>query len=74
MFYVTNIIEKRIVSHFFSAGGYGFEDSELFCLYYEKLNNKGAQLYLSHIIYSMLLDNIIYRPIIVNNYVDFEMI
>lgn len=72
MFYVTNIIEKRIVSHYFSAGGYGFENAEDFCKYYERFIGEEG-LYLSHIIYAMLLDKNIFRPSLIKKYQDFEM-
>ena len=71
MFYVTNIIEKRIISHYFSAGGYCFEDSDVFCKFYKKYQDKNG-LYLSHIIYAMLLEKIIFRPIITKDYIDYE--
>ena len=72
MFYVTNIIEKRVVSHFFSAGGYCFEDADEFCVYYERLNDY-SPLYLSHIIYAMLLDKKIFRPILIDEYQDWSV-
>lgn len=72
MFYVTNIIEKRVVSHFFSAGGYCFEDAQEFCRYYERLKEY-TPLYLSHIIYSMLLDKRVFRPIQIDDYQDWAM-
>jgi hypothetical protein len=72
MFYVTNIIEKRVVSHFFCAGGYCFEDAQEFCRYYERLKDQPS-LYLSHIIYSMLLDKKIFRPIIIDDYQDWSV-
>ena len=72
MFYVTNIIEKRVVSHFFSAGGYCFEDAGEFCRYYDKLKDY-TPLYLSHIIYSMLLDKKIFRPIEIDDYKDWSV-
>ena len=72
MFYVTNIIEKRVVSHFFSAGGYCFEDALEFCRYYERLKEY-SPLYLSHIIYAMLLDKKIFRPILIEDYQDWGM-
>lgn len=72
MFYVTNIIEKRVVSRFFSAGGYCFEDAMDFCSYYEKLKDY-APLYLSHIIYAMLLDKKIFRPIQIDDYQDWAV-
>ncbi len=69
MFYVTNIIEKRVVSHFFSAGGYCFESAQEFCCYYNQLKDY-TPLYLSHIIYAMLLDKKIFRPIEIDDYED----
>ncbi len=73
MFYVTNIIEKRVVSHFFSAGGYCFQDAEVFCQYYNQLKDY-SPLYLSHIIYAMLLDKQIFRPIEIDDYKDWGVI
>ena len=72
MNYVTNIIERRIVSNLFNAGGYCFEDADEFCKYYEKLKDYG-HLYLSHIIYAMLLDKINFRPIEITKYVDWTL-
>lgn len=72
MQYVTNIIEKRIVSHYFCAGGYGFEDVRELCDYYSRLKNYSGQLYLSHVIYAMLLDRKIFKPVDAMNYKDFE--
>lgn len=69
MFYITNIIEKSIVGHYISAGGYAFDDCEDFCRYYRDLRHY-PHLYLSHIIYAMLLDKKTFRPILVSNYKD----
>ena len=71
MFYVTNIIEKKIISHFFSAGGYCFENAKEFCDYFKKYK-KTHNIYISHLIYAMLLDKKIFRPIIVKDYIDYE--
>lgn len=70
-YYVTNIIEKRIISHNFCAGGYSFENVDDFCHYYEIMKDEHG-LYLSHIIYAMLLDRYIFRPQNVTNYKDFS--
>lgn len=70
-FYVTNIIEKRIISHNFCAGGYSFENVVDFCNYYYQLKDEKG-LYLSHIIYAMLLDNYVFRPDNVTEYIDFH--
>ncbi len=67
--FVTNIIEKRIVSHLFSAGGYSFANAEEFVIQYESLS-KEKGLYISHIIYKMLLEGQIFRPIEVVDYRD----
>ena len=71
MYYITNIIEKRIVSHFFTAGGYSFHDAATYCRYYERFAHQ-PNLYLSHIIYSMLLDKHTFRPVLTKEYEDFE--
>lgn len=68
-FYITNIIEKKIIGRYFNAGGYIFEKSSQFCEYFERLRHYGS-LYMSHIVYSMLLDNISFRPFEAENYKD----
>lgn len=68
MYYITNIIEKSLVGHFISAGGYFVKVLE-FVKYYTKLRSIG-KLYLSHIIYSMLLDKTTFRPMMVEEYKD----
>ena len=67
--FITNIIEKKIISRWFCVGAYSFEDSALFLNYFKKLaaNNK---LYISHLIYAMLLDKINFRPANITNYLD----
>lgn len=69
MYYITNIIERKIIGNLFSAGGYYFESADDFCSYYQELQQYD-RLYLSHVIYSMLLNNKVFRPIKVNNYID----
>lgn len=69
MYYVTNIIEKKIVGHYIGAGGYMIEDTDNFCAYYHRLRGYG-RLYLSHIVYAMLLDKFTFRPMLVEDYKD----
>ena len=69
MYCITNIIEKKVIGNLFNAGGYVFEDAVQYCQYYKPLEHHN-RLYLSHIIYSMLLDKAIFRPIPVNDYED----
>ena len=72
MSYITNTIEKRVIDHYFNAGGYCFDNATTFCHYYERYSGKKG-LFLSHIVYSMLLDNYIFRPFIAENYKDLEL-
>lgn len=69
MYYLTNIIEKTVVGHYISAGGYAISKVETFLHYYNQLRPYG-RLYLSHIIYAMLLDKKSFRPMIVEDYKD----
>lgn len=69
MYYITNIIEKSVIGHYISAGGYGIKDANIFINYYHRLRNYG-RLYLSHIIYAMLLDKKSFRPMMVKEYKD----
>lgn len=69
MYYVTNIIERRIIGPDFCAGGYYFEDVNDFLTNYAT-NSQYSPLYMSHIIYSALLDGQTFRPIKVKNYKD----
>ena len=69
MFYITNVIERRIIGRDFCAGGYCFENVDDFIRYYEQYM-KYSPLYMSHIIYSALLDGQSFRPIKVKNYKD----
>lgn len=72
MYYITNIIEKRIVSHYFTAGGYSFDSADTYCQYYQRLQHQSG-LYLSHIIYAMLLEGHTFRPILTKEYEDFDL-
>lgn len=72
MQYVTNIIEKRIISNLFSAGGYSFANCETFMNIFNKYKHLG-NLYLSHLIYALLLEGENFRPIKVTDYVDFSL-
>lgn len=71
MFYITNVIEKRVISHYFNAGGSCFEDVDDYVCYYKKIAKYASNIYISHIIYSMLLDKFIFRPLIVSEFQDF---
>lgn len=69
MQHITNIIEKRVVSNLFNVGGYCFENVEDFIMMYDSVKDLG-KIYLSHIIYDMLLSGFTFRPIQVKHYTD----
>jgi len=54
--FVTNIVEKKIISSTFSVGGYGFESCLSFCKAYEKIRNFSGECFISNVIYQLLLD------------------
>ena len=66
---VLNIAEKKVISDVFSVGGYAFADAEQFLDYYQQLQDEKG-LYVSHIIYKMLLDNISFEAKECKNYQD----
>jgi len=69
LYYITNIIEKRILGRDFCAGGYCFESVDDFNKTFEILQHK-THLYMSHLIYKLLLNRNMFRPVIVNDYRD----
>ena len=67
--YIMNIAEKRIIGRYFCTGGYGFESAKTYLSTFQSLPKIG-KIYLSHVIYQMLLDGEQFRPIYVDNYQD----
>jgi hypothetical protein len=53
---ISNIIEKKVVSPYFSVGGYCFESAEKFQYYYEKIQEYPGECFISNIVYEMILD------------------
>lgn len=72
MQFITNTIEKRVIDHYFNAGGYCFEDAYNYCNYYNRYAGMKG-LYLSHIVYAMLLDKSSFRPFVAEDYKDMEL-
>lgn len=51
---ISNIVEKHVISNFFCCGGYGFSSSEIFLNHFKSISSD-KEIYISHIIYSMLM-------------------
>lgn len=53
--YITNIVEKEVISSYFCCGGYGFDSAEAFLCHFDSIKSN-EEVYISHVIYSMLMD------------------
>lgn len=68
---LTNIVEKKIISSFFSVGGYGFENSEDFVDTHKKLiTETPGEIYVSHVIFEMMLTGSKFKGTPVSDYKD----
>jgi len=71
---ITNIIEKRVISKYFNCGGYSFSDVKYFIEAYNHFKNCDTHVYLSHLIYYlMLVKKVLFTPEIALNYNDFTI-
>lgn len=72
--YVTNIIEKNVISSDFCCGGYSFKKAEEFKAAYEAIvqiaQENSGEIYISHIIYHMLLNGSTFDTHTATQYVD----
>lgn len=66
---VQNIVEKKVISEFFCVGGYGFDSADLFLKYYDDLKDQQS-LYVSDLIFKMLLDNVLFNALHTKDYYD----
>lgn len=67
---IQNIVEKKVISDFFCCGAYSFESSLEFLKYSKKLLSKSNNVYISHVIYEMILNKHIFRSKEVDEYID----
>ena len=70
---VKNIVEKRVISNQFCCGGYGFESSQKFRDAFkeiEKRNDGPDEIYLSHVIYELLLKGDQFKATIASSFND----
>jgi len=66
---VTNIAEKRVISNYFCSGAYGFAEADEYLHYYRALEGL-KDLYVSHIIYQMILENKAFAAAVGTEYSD----
>jgi hypothetical protein len=67
--FVANIAEKKVISSFFCSGAYGFEDAQAYLSSFHKLADL-ENLYISHIIYDMILENRLFHAAVCSHYAD----
>ncbi len=66
---IVNIVEKKVIGHLFCCGAYYFKEAKEFMSYFEKLKDHKS-LYVSHIIYQMILDKHLFFTETAAGYVD----
>lgn len=66
---IVNIVEKQVISNQFCCGAYSFKNVDEFMTTYEQLQNN-ENLYVSHIIYKMILDGKMFFTEKATNYED----
>lgn len=66
---ILNIVEKKVISSDFCCGLYSFESAKDFVNTYKKIEMVG-EVYISHVIYQMLLDGKQFYSNQVSNYID----
>lgn len=67
---VTNIVEKKVISNLFCVGAYSFRSSVEFLNYFDRCDKLSGELYISGLIYMMLLDGISFSTKEVEHYTD----
>ena len=71
---VQRIIEKKVISDLFCTGGYGFDSGKFFLETFKsiyKQNNNIGEIYVSHVIQKMILNNHKFEAEEVSSYSDF---
>lgn len=66
---IANIVEKHVISNTFCVGGYGFAEAEQFLEHYSRISAQ-ENLYVSHVIYNMLLKGTVFDNDPVTDFVD----
>lgn len=70
---VENIVEKNVISNLFCCGGYSFNDANEFIENFNDIQNQNIdndEIYISHIIYNMLLKGKTFKIHKADNYID----
>jgi NDP-sugar pyrophosphorylase family protein len=66
---IFNIVEKQVISNFFCCGGYGFRSSEMFLKHFDSIKSD-QEVYISHVVYSMLMEDESFQMRLADSYID----
>lgn len=66
---VSNIVEKQVISNYFCCGGYGFSSAENFLKHFRSIKSQ-QEVYISHVIYSMIMGGESFRINLADSYTD----
>ncbi|WP_261834512.1 hypothetical protein [Vibrio ishigakensis] len=66
---ISNIVEKNVISNSFCCGGYSFESVSEFIDTFDSISSD-EEVYISHIIYKMLLNGKEFREVHASHYTD----
>ena len=67
---VINIVEKKVISDYFCCGAYEFKSTYEFIKYSKKCLKISRDVYISDVIYSMILDNHYFSFLESSDYID----
>jgi hypothetical protein len=72
--YITDLVEKKVISSTFGCGSYSFETAVDYCNYFEALDNwslsQNNNLFLSDIIHKMVSDGYKFKAVQSKDYID----
>jgi len=72
--FISGIVEKTVLNDVFCCGAYSFADADSFVAAYEKIQSvrsiEVGEIYISHIIQQMILDNAKFSTLMVSDYID----
>lgn len=72
--FITNAIEKRVISDQFIAGGYSFSDAKKYVEAYEELKKISNKFYISDVIFWLILNkNEKFLPVRAKEFTDFNI-
>ena len=70
---INEITEKKVISNFFSVGGYKFSSAKRYCKLFNELkllNNKKQEIFVSHVVEKSILSGDVFKIVNAINFID----